>query len=99
MNSPFKVGDVCIGQHFIKVPERNGMECTIIGPLMFALWIDAHSYQICPSYCYLVQWSDGIIVNIAPENLRRKQPPSDMTQWAASKVKDLLKPVKQGEPA
>jgi hypothetical protein len=93
MRSPFKVGDVCIGQNFVRDIDRNGVECTIIGGLEPRNYLDFHSGETFLLYCHEVEWSDGLISSIQPKNLRRKQPPSDITQWAASKVKDLLKPI------
>lgn len=79
MNGPFKVGEICIGQHLIHWPEYNGAECVILTPERIAGGMDPRSgeaAEVGPTYT--VQWDDGRVANIATANLRRKQPPTGL---------------------
>lgn len=98
MARPLKVGDICIGVGFILNTERNNSECTIIGPLAIrgGMYSDGHYDK---SLCFLVEWDDGDIKQVSPSRLKLKPPKDDQLSWAKGKVKDLLKPIKQLEPA
>jgi hypothetical protein len=81
--STFKVGDVCIGQHFVNHPELNGMECTIDAPLAMRSVERALNDEIVTCECYAVTWADGSSSWTEPKNLRLKQPPSYPEQFTA----------------
>lgn len=90
--SALKVGDICIGQHFVVDVHRNGMECVIVGGLEFTVCTDTRGY-IVPGDSYLVEWSDGVVVEVGPHNLRKKRPPQSDETWAADMVKKVTGPV------
>jgi hypothetical protein len=76
MTGPFKVGEVCIGQHFIMRPDRNGCECVVLTSAR-------HMHVRCDTTgrphsgpMVEVRWADGWITNVMPSNLRRKRPPA-----------------------
>lgn len=74
----YKVGEIVIGQNFQNSTHLNGVECQIVKGLDFAF--DCYSLatgrNLGPSSFYEVQWPDGSIIPVRPQNLRRKQPPT-----------------------
>jgi hypothetical protein len=76
MTGGFPVGTVCIGQNFVGQTERNGDECVVVRSLQMTTGFLSGTFQLVTQMGYKVQWADGQIVNVAPQNLRRKQPPS-----------------------
>lgn len=73
MNYVFKVGDICIGQHFLRHTEYNGMECEIIGGLDLRQW-GAADGRMGEDMSYRVRWADGTVSNQLGHNLRPKRP-------------------------
>lgn len=96
MSEQFKVGEVCIGQNFTLDLDRNKMECEVLESAEYSIGIDSiGGLHFGPAY--FVRWADGQESSVAPCKLRRKPPKQDLTEWAASKVRDLTKPVTQPE--
>lgn len=77
----YKVNTICIGQHITspRHVHRNGMECTIVGPLADRpgkVWRE-HGWVGVIGPCYLVRWADGAESQVAPPKLRRKPFPGE----------------------
>lgn len=97
MEGQFKVGEVLVGQHFVRDTYRNGQECTVIGKLKIRSWYMPKTGEIRSGVTYFVRWSDGHENCAWPEKLRRKQPPSgEQSILAMFKVSP---PKRIGEPA
>ena len=102
MSGQFKVCEIVIGQNFVNIPRRNGMECEIIGGLMIRSGIN-HDGSTGTYMQYRVQWADGTTANVQPYLLRRRRPPASdsnerayMQQWRDMADKA---PQRTGEPA
>lgn len=74
MNPSFKIGAICIGQNFVQFPERNGMECEIIGELKERRG-RGPTGKLFAALSYRVHWADGKVYAVRPRNLRLKKPP------------------------
>lgn len=90
MKRPLKVGDICIGQHFMLDTEYNGRECTIVKDLSFIVGHNKNGYD-CSGIKFVVVWESGEKTPVRPHNLKLKPPKDDSMSWAKEKVKDLLK--------
>jgi len=71
----FEIGEIVIGQNFINWPERNGMECEIIGELKERGSSSLTTGIYTVDECYEVKWEDGITSAQKPYFLRKKKPP------------------------
>jgi hypothetical protein len=74
--SQFKVGDVCVGQHFINWPELNGMECVVESALHMSTGFDPRTCQLFTGMTHVVVWEDGARTFAEPKHLRLKRPPT-----------------------
>lgn len=71
----FKVGEVAIYQHLTISLKSNGEECEIIRGL------DYHEDSEFPhKLMYITKDANGIFV-VKPENLRKKNPPQELSTW------------------
>lgn len=79
MSGSFKVGEVLVGVNFITHPDRNDMECIVIGGLDVSDAILVRTGEVVRACAtYEVEWADGFVDNVQPKNLRRKQPPTGL---------------------
>lgn len=78
----FKVGDTAIGCCHATLPDRNGMECQIVGPLrqVRAFEVRRGAYTVKPRYC--VRWADGLVSLARPHTLRPKRVADDQAHRA-----------------
>lgn len=78
----FKVGETAIGCRYYTRPDRNGMECKIIGPLrrVRALEVRSGAHTVKPRY--RVRWADGMESLARPHTLRPKSDSEDWAYWA-----------------
>ena len=76
MSEQFKIGDVCEGQNFVRSPDRNGMQCTIIGGLEIRRGRIPQTTESFECLMYRVHWADDDITAQPPYNLRKKRPPA-----------------------
>ena len=92
----FEVGEIVIGQNFITSPNRNGMECEIVGSLKMhksynrirGAWKEAVGHE--------VKWSDGKITYQESHYLRKKKPPEELSNWEEIQKLTNWSPTKQG---
>lgn len=73
--SNFKVGEVLVGQNHVLMPERNGMECVVVGSLRTSEAKDILG-NVTVAARYEVLWVDGRHTLAKPSYLRRKKPPT-----------------------
>lgn len=96
MSTQFHVGEICILQNASKGNEKyNGEECLIVGGLDHYNRYYGSPSESSYELGYLIKFGDGIIFFARAYKLRRKEDPPDTTQWAKSKVRDLLKTIEQ----
>jgi hypothetical protein len=85
MRKLFKVGDVCIGQNFVRDLEYNGMECVVVGGLEVREWYRSDTGEGGCDINYLVRWENGEVCCQQPFYLRAKQPPrhwlNEVVSW------------------
>jgi hypothetical protein len=97
MSAQFKVGDICVGQNFINHPEKNGMECTVIGGLQMRYGVDFRTGVAAWEMLYDVRWADGAESFQEPYTLRLKRPPTTGEQMIRSMFD--APPVERRQPA
>lgn len=83
----FEINEIAIGQYFINVPSRNGMECEIIKPLQVVTGTCITTGKITTSLRYKVRWEDGMEIWVKPFKLRKKKPPQEYITWEQFKEK------------
>ena len=74
--SKFKVGEIVIGQNFIRQLYRNSAECEIIGGLQTRTSTITGTTEVTIGMKYKVKWSDGTIT-CQPEMYLKKKPPEE----------------------
>lgn len=80
----FKVGDLCIGQHFVCDTERNGMECEVVAFLPGGGTFTNSRFDgkvVIDQNAYAVQWADSFLSWVAEGNLRKKPPKEKKSSW------------------
>jgi hypothetical protein len=88
----FEVGDIAILVGLITHADKNGDDVTILGA---PEWRSVKLYGLDrdkpPELLYPCDWR-GLLIWIAPYNLRKRQPPSDSSSW------DLIAEITQWQP-
>ena len=70
----FKVGDICVGCNFVIDTELNGEECRILEGLQWREGIHQKTGEILKGWKYKVEWGDGTIMHVYPNNLKQNPP-------------------------
>lgn len=91
----FKVGDIAVGQNFNIDVHRNGMVCTVVGPLEFREAANNHDGKVTTGLRYRVQWADGVVTVQEPHFLRRQAPPQREIDTVVSWSDCAWKPSQQ----
>ncbi len=71
----YKLGTVCVGQHFKYILEHNDMECVIIKALSYYTCTNSHNGTEETDWFYQVKWASGRISSVKPKRLRIKRDP------------------------
>ncbi|MFL6676115.1 MAG: hypothetical protein ACJ8LG_22835 [Massilia sp.] len=66
-----KVGDTAVGRNYTTLPDRNGMECEIIAPLLPITAFEVRSGAYTTKPRYLVRWADGLESVAQPHTLQK----------------------------
>lgn len=77
----FTIGEIAILQNASVRTGYNGMECEVLkGPGVMRMRINATG-EIVPEYGYSVMAADGEKMVARPDQLRKKRPPEQTTEW------------------
>jgi hypothetical protein len=76
VTTPFKVGEIAIGQNFVDFPEHNGEDLVIIEGARFGPTIDKMDRVVRTGVTYKVESTNGEQFVCSPSCLRRRKPPS-----------------------
>lgn len=72
---PFKIGDAVEGFGFIYYPKRNGMNGVVVDSLKVRPTRNMITQKNYHDAVYGIEWQDGSVTSIEPNNLRRRKPP------------------------
>jgi hypothetical protein len=76
MTSPFKPGEIAIGQNFADFPEHNGEDLLVIEAARFGPTIDKMDRVVRTGVTYKVESTNGEQFHCDPSHLRRRKPPA-----------------------
>lgn len=86
----FEVGEIAIAQDWLGMPEVNGTEVTVIGPLTWKTCREVSTGRVSTKYRYRVRSFAGDTWS-PPEKLRKRRPPQDWVKLC--RLNDLPREV------
>lgn len=90
----FNIGDVCVGQNFVRDTSYNGKECTVLGFGVVDAYCTITDQLLGPMALYKVEWFDSSITYQDANELRLKKPPTAGEEI----IRAMFQPQPEQEP-